>query len=329
LPGIIYDKTISTIDTDDTILNTELFNCIASPNAFPNDCKEIFFYPVKANPNASVAISIGFKLPHGEKHCDHIRLIICKEIPRVITLILLLRTFFQSEVDRENTEKTLRVYRHEISHLTLGLRNHNDKLKPPYYSIRTYNEIEAVYNDNLSSLEQLGYFTQNTGMLIGAFTSKELEISEVKVFKELLFKWEKMYHRDAVLKHIEFCFPFISESDSDRPLIKTDKRRLEQLIYNLVNNAMKYSYWGTKIYIDCKVIDPVNKKQCLSVIDFGHSIEEGDASYRLYYRNKDLMYKKVEGSGIGLYVAREVARLIGVEVRHKPAEKIADYNIRS
>ena len=327
LQHITYEKTSSTIATDSTTINKDLFSCIDSPLAFPNDCKEIFFYPVKANPSASVAVSIGFEFPLGDKYYNEIRQIVCNEIPELITLISLLRIFFQSEVERETTEKTLRIYRHEISHLTLGLRNHNDKLAPPEYSIRTYHDIDAVYQDNLSSLEQLGYFTQNTEMLTGSFTDENLQISEFKVFRDLLFKWESIYRRETRRKHIEFCFPSISLSDSDRPLISTDKRRLEQLIYNLVNNAMKYSYWGTRIYVDCKIIDPISKTQCLSVVDYGHPIEEGDAPYGLYYRNHSLINKKVEGSGIGLYVAREVARLIGVDVSHKPAKKLSDFNI--
>jgi len=327
LQRITYEKTSSTIATDFTTTNDGLFGCINSPLAFPNNCKEIFFYPVKANPSASVAVSIGFEFPLGDKHYNEIRQIVCNEIPSLITLISLLRTFFHSEVEREINEKTLRIYRHEISHLTLGLRNHNDKLAPPEYSILTYHDIDAVYHDNLSSLEQLGYFTQNTGVLLGSFTNDNLQISEFKVFGDLLFKWKSIYRRESRRKHIEFSFPSISLSDYDRPLISTDKRRLEQLIYNLVNNAMKYSYWGTRIYVDCKVIDHVSKKQCLSVVDYGHSIEEGDAPYGLYYRNQALVNKKVEGSGIGLYVAKEVARLIGVNVSHKPAKKMSEFNI--
>jgi hypothetical protein len=201
-------------------------------------------------------------------------------------------------------------------------------LGPPKYRIKNYdqNRIDAIYNDNLSSIEQLGYFTQNTGMLIGSFTKENLTLTEFKIFKELLFKWEKIYLHEARRKRIDFIIPSTHLSDEKRPLIVNDKKRLEQLIYNLVNNAMKYSYWRTKIYIDCKLMEEQSEKQCLTVIDYGHKIAEGDIPYELYYRDTTLVNKKVEGSGIGLYVAREVALLIGVELRHKPSF-ISDYNV--
>jgi lipopolysaccharide export system protein LptC len=40
-----------------------------------------------------------------------------------------------------------------------------------------------------------------------------------------------------------------------------------------------------------------------------------------------MAFSKTEGSGIGLYVAREVARLIGAKVNHKPAKKLSDFNL--
>jgi hypothetical protein len=330
-PSIRIYKTLDSdplVGESDEKTDMNLYDCIIinerSINTLKIGSQDIFLYPVRSDIDCSVAIVIGYKEHHNPAVSYTVKKLISKEIPQLITLISLIAAFRQNILSK----RTLRIYRHEISQLTLGLRINNDQ----YLGKRKILEVpieklDDIYNDNLSSIVQLNYITQNAGMLLGSFTKENLEKTEFKIFKELLFKWQEIYKDAAHRKNIEFVLPEIYLNDKQRPLIFNDKWRLEQLIYNLVNNAMKYSYWGTIIKIDCKIIPKNPSKQCLSVTDYGYGIEEGDAPYQLYYRGSNLIDRSTEGSGIGLYVAREVAKLLDISLTHRSPEKISEYNI--
>jgi signal transduction histidine kinase len=94
-----------------------------------------------------------------------------------------------------------------------------------------------------------------------------------------------------------------------------DPDRIEQVIANLLDNAIKYSPDGGRIDVDLATEDGL---ACLSVRDFGVGIPE-DRRERLFER----FYRAhaddtVSGMGLGLFVARHVVELhggtIGVEV---------------
>jgi hypothetical protein len=106
----------------------------------------------------------------------------------------------------------------------------------------------------------------------------------------------------------------------------SDKRLLEQIIYNIVHNAIKYSYWGTKIKMDCKrSMDSKEDKQILSITDYGVGFDKDEDIYALYYRSPNIK-QVVDGSGIGLFIVKRISELLGFEVRHR-CEHISDYNV--
>jgi len=321
---------LNTVKTDIKI-DKNLYSCIiinGEINNTPMDRScDIFLYPVRTDIDSSVAIIIGYQENNNPEYFSDIKHLIGKEIPQLITLISLITVFLQNV----NSKRILRIYRHEISHLALGLRNNIDwyfaKPKRRIKGINDNDLIDTIYQDNSGSIQQLNYFTQNTGMMLGSYTKENLKKEEFKIFRELLFKWEKIYRDEAYTKNLEFILPETYLNDEQRPLIYSNKQRFEQLIYNLVNNAIKYSYWGTQIHIDCKTILGDSSKQCLSITDYGYGIDEGDIPYQLYFRSENTYNRNTEGSGIGLYVAREVAKLLDFTLAHKKPEKISEYNV--
>ena len=72
-------------------------------------------------------------------------------------------------------------------------------------------------------------------------------------YGELLFRWKDTYRLEADRRHLQMEMPYPSTSEEPwRPQVNGDQNLLEQLVYNLLNNAVKYSHPGTKIHIDCK-----------------------------------------------------------------------------
>jgi signal transduction histidine kinase len=97
-----------------------------------------------------------------------------------------------------------------------------------------------------------------------------------------------------------FCIRF----PEDFPIIMGDEDRLEQVMYNLVSNAVKYSPKGGEI---CISGEARTDEALICVEDQGGGIAPGDIHYIFdrFYR-ADAAQKKTQGAGLGLYLSRAV-----------------------
>jgi signal transduction histidine kinase len=88
-------------------------------------------------------------------------------------------------------------------------------------------------------------------------------------------------------------------------VVTADRDHLEQVLNNLVTNAIKYSPTGGSITIDVR---PENDGVRLSVTDQGIGIPEKelDAIFGLFYRSPDRAARDAAGMGLGLYISREI-----------------------
>ena len=94
---------------------------------------------------------------------------------------------------------------------------------------------------------------------------------------------------------------------ADTPLpVWGDSVRLQQIIQNLVTNAIHYTPAGGSIHVDCRVED---ETACVSVQDTGCGIAPEDQSAvfdRYFHTTAD---KKHDSTGLGLTIAQELAHL--------------------
>ena len=97
----------------------------------------------------------------------------------------------------------------------------------------------------------------------------------------------------------------------DVPLwIAGDALRLEQVLYNLLGNAMKYSPHGGAITLSITAQDNTVR---VAVRDEGIGIPARDLPhlFERFYRASNVSADNISGVGIGLYVVQEIVRLHG------------------
>ena len=89
-----------------------------------------------------------------------------------------------------------------------------------------------------------------------------------------------------------------------------DAARLEQLLYNLLGNAAKYSPAGGKIEL---AISQQDSAACVAVTDQGIGISPADLDrlFERFYRAHGQAAHEIRGLGIGLYVVREIVQAHG------------------
>jgi signal transduction histidine kinase len=93
-------------------------------------------------------------------------------------------------------------------------------------------------------------------------------------------------------------------------LVLGDELRLEQVLYNLLQNAVKYSPNGGTIgvHLACDADEAV-----VIVTDEGIGIPAGieDHLFNRFYRAENPATQRISGMGVGLYVVKEIVTLHG------------------
>ena len=100
---------------------------------------------------------------------------------------------------------------------------------------------------------------------------------------------------------------------------RCDSHRLTQVLSHVLSNAVAYTPPDGKVRI---LIEREEGGVHLSIEDGGIGIDEEETEriYEPYYRGARALRSGVRGLGVGLYVARQVARRCGGELRHEPIE---------
>jgi signal transduction histidine kinase len=88
--------------------------------------------------------------------------------------------------------------------------------------------------------------------------------------------------------------------------VRADRDHLEQVLNNLIGNAMKYSPEGGAI--DVTVTRAGDREVEFAVADHGIGIRAGELArvFGLFYRSPDRLARDVGGMGLGLYITKEI-----------------------
>jgi two-component system phosphate regulon sensor histidine kinase PhoR len=111
--------------------------------------------------------------------------------------------------------------------------------------------------------------------------------------------------------HISENVALSLDVDDDLPLVRADSNQLRQVVQNLVDNAIKYSPGGGNVRLR---LERSGGAVRLSVRDYGLGIpaKEHRRIFEKFYRLDPNMTRGTGGTGLGLYIVRElVERLEG------------------
>src|SRR5438552_6524657 len=100
------------------------------------------------------------------------------------------------------------------------------------------------------------------------------------------------------------------------PTLRVDERRLEEVVHNLLDNAVKYSHQNGRILIQAGALD---QEIVLSVRDEGVGIAANDLPriFERFYRADRARSRELGGTGLGLSIVKHIAQLHGGRVEAK------------
>ena len=195
------------------------------------------------------------------------------------------------------------------------------ELRTPLTNIRAYAETlsSGVVDDPKAVAECYNVITKETrrlGRLIeDVLSMSQLEVGSVRLniddvdLQTLLTDSVRDLRGLADEKEIDMQLALPSKL----PVIQGDRDKLAVVVNNLLGNALKYSHAGGTVRLGCQV----NAEQVLiTVKDDGIGVDPADHEriFQKFQRGSACEVAHIEGTGIGLTTAREIARQHGGDI---------------
>jgi PAS domain S-box-containing protein len=161
----------------------------------------------------------------------------------------------------------------------------------------------ATVRDSAAVIEEEG--DHLTELIDNLLDASRLQASGIKLnigdvaLDQLARHMVEKYSVEAAQHPIELSFP------KGFPTVPGDSTRLENVLSNLINNAIKYSPAGAPIGLSGRVTP---QEVIVSVADRGIGIplDEQGRIFERFYRVDDQLSRQTQGSGLGLYLAKAI-----------------------
>lgn len=200
------------------------------------------------------------------------------------------------------------------------LSNISHELRTPLTSILAFVETleDGAIDDKENNRRFLGVIRRN-GERMHSLISDILELSLIesgKVSVEIrevnLANLVEQVFTDLSAKAAARGIDLISEVEAHR-IINADAFRLEQMLTNLIDNAIKFNRPSGSVTIACSQQDQTD---IISVSDTGEGImtEHVPRIFERFYRIDRARSREVGGTGLGLAIVKHLAKLHGGEV---------------
>jgi len=195
------------------------------------------------------------------------------------------------------------------------------ELKTPIASIRLY--LETLEHRQVSEQQRHDFYRimlEDTDRLIGT-VEQVLKAGEARHGSDKK-NWQEVDFSGVVLETVELTrvrhhLPpeelRFGVKPQDKLLMKGNPQELRTAVFNLIENAIKYSGDTKDIVVD--VLTPDIDTILLQVRDQGVGIPTSELKriFKRFYRVSNSATGRVKGTGLGLFIVRSIARRHGGE----------------
>lgn len=209
-------------------------------------------------------------------------------------------------IKAESTMDMLTLAAHELRGPITTMRGYIDLLEDKIAKHKFYNndDTKLIESINVSSQRLSSYI--NNVLNASRYEHKDLHFSPQKI---TIYEILKDVREDLSLRAKTSQRNLVWEIKSNLPSIFADRNSIDEVISNLVDNAIKYSPINDDITVYARVDSDF---LAISVQDHGIGIPQSsmthifDKFYRGYHSNK-----AIGGSGLGLYISRAIVKQHG------------------
>ena len=220
----------------------------------------------------------------------------------ILELIELAETLEYTKDELSKTENLRRELLANVSH----------DLKTPLTMIKAYAEMvrDVTYKDDTKRTKDLNIIIEETDRL-NVLVNDILELSKIQSGTQKLTI--EQFDLEKFVKNIIKRYDIMSEnkkykfkvSINKNIIVSADRKRIEQVMYNLINNAINYTGDDKKIIINALELENTVR---IEVKDTGKGIdkEELENIWDKYYKIDKTHSREQVGSGVGLSIVKNI-----------------------
>ena len=231
----------------------------------------------------------------------------------------------KADLARRQLEISREQARQQARQEFLGLVSH--ELKTPVAVLKAYTELLArrAEIDPHRALDQdvLNRMLEQTDRMLGMI-EQLLDLQKIETGQLSLeisrFDLSELARRVAEnLQLTASSHRLMLQTDGQLPVL-ADRRRVEEVLFNLMENAIKFSPSGTEVTVTVRRELPSDGNPepvaLVSVADRGIGIPEQDLTriFERFYQARGRFHRGHVGLGLGLYIAREIVERHGGRV---------------
>ncbi len=207
------------------------------------------------------------------------------------------------------------------------LANMSHELRTPLNSILLLSRLLSENNESNLSAEQIEFakVIQSSGNGLLGLIDEILDLSKIEAGKmelevmdistrEISENMKGLFTEVAKQKNLKF----IIDADDAPLILRSDKMRLEQILKNLISNALKFTSEGS-VSLRIARHSTDDRFVCFSVKDTGIGIphEKQPLIFEAFQQADGSTKRKYGGTGLGLSISRELAKLLKGELTVK------------
>jgi len=205
------------------------------------------------------------------------------------------------------------------------------ELRTPLNSILLLSRLLSENNEQNLSADQIesAKVIQSSGTSLLTLIDEILDLSKIESGKMTL-EYESLNLNDISADLHNLFLPMVNEKGLDFTInidpkvnqrFQGDRLRIDQVLRNLISNAVKFTAAG-EVRLDIYEDSAAKDKLVFAVVDSGIGIplEKQKIIFEAFQQADGSTRRKFGGTGLGLSISREIARLLGGEIRLESEE---------
>ena len=245
--------------------------------------------------------------------------------------IQILESFVNYAVQALERRKSSLIERimHELRSPIVGIRSHSSFLQRRFNEI-SQDIIDRKFEDIQTDCDVLLYQVGQLEYSLSGRSPRRARIEKTSILRDVIIK--TIYQLRPIINERKFDISRIEYNSSGgrgKITVLTDKAKLNQVFYNLLMNAIKYSESNAEefqIQIDIEE----NRETIITKFrDWGIGIEREYVTdvFKEGFRTPEAIRKNVSGSGLGLTISKAIMEQLGGDLRLVHSAKPTEFHI--
>ncbi len=233
----------------------------------------------------------------------------------------------QLEKQKTNLQDALAAAQHANKAKTTFLNNMSHDIRTPMNAIIGFTSLAAAHIDNTEQVQDyLAKITTSSNHLLSLINDvldmSRIESGKVKIeekeasLPEIMHDLKTIVQADITAKRLEF---FIDTDDVVNEHVLCDKLRLNQVLLNLLSNAMKFTKPGGVVGV--RIIQKGNAPEGFAAYEFqvkdtgiGMSEEFQKHVFEPFERERTSTVSGIQGTGLGMAITRNIVDMMGGKI---------------